>query len=340
MKVPTISDMIKDSVAKEDLSQENEEQEKGAETINIGKFLVTASLFEKFRVKPFHNSRTDGYTYPHLKMPCSDKVCIANKTTVFKLSKETSIYITDNLVGALKGKHVYHHMCDFQCTGCGRSRRSFAFLATSLDGGDWEVFKYGQLPELNIPNHDRTLDILHSEEEKDYYMKGLKCESMGLGIAAFSYYRRVIESQRDLIYDKIIEIAKEVDPQDPVIQDLEEAKNERQFKKSIGKIKASLPASLMFRSNQNPLVLLYNGVSQGMHAETDEDCLMIAHAVREVLSELAERIHRALMKNDSLHKSVGILSSATAKSRKKKSKTIEPKVEPVETENIEGDKEG
>jgi hypothetical protein len=41
-------------------------------------------------------------------------------------------------------------------------------------------------------------------------------------------------------------------------------------------------------------MLLHSALSEGLHAQTDEQCLELAQAVRVVLAELAERIGQAL----------------------------------------------
>ena len=40
--------------------------------------------------------------------------------------------------------------------------------------------------------------------EREYYFKGLRAESQSMGIAAFAYYRRVVENKKFVIFDQII----------------------------------------------------------------------------------------------------------------------------------------
>jgi len=64
---------------------------------------------------------------------------------------------------------------------------------------------------------------------------------------------------------------------------------ETQFSKAIETIKAAIPESLLI-DGHNPLTLLHDALSEGLHAQTNEDCLELATSIRVVLTELAERI--------------------------------------------------
>ena len=59
-------------------------------------------------------------------------------------------------------------------------------------------------------------------------------------------------------------------------------------------IKDAVPQSLLLRGGHNPLTLLHSALSQGLHAETDEDCLAAARTMRLMMAELAERMGQAL----------------------------------------------
>jgi hypothetical protein len=57
----------------------------------------------------------------------------------------------------------------------------------------------------------------------------------------------------------------------------------------------------------NPLILLHSALSEGLHAQTDEQCLELAQAVRVVLAELAERIGQALKDEAELNAAISRL---------------------------------
>ena len=74
-----------------------------------------------------------------------------------------------------------------------------------------------------------------------------------------------------------------------IIENLEEVKNDNQFKKIIDEFKKYFPKQLLIE-NQNPLQLLHKVLSVGIHNLTDEECLENARSIRIVLSELALRM--------------------------------------------------
>jgi hypothetical protein len=53
--------------------------------------------------------------------------------------------------------------------------------------------------------------------------------------------------------------------------------------------------------------LLHSALSEGIHAQTDEECLEIATSIRVVLSELADRISIALKDHAELKQAVSRL---------------------------------
>jgi hypothetical protein len=54
-----------------------------------------------------------------------------------------------------------------------------------------------------------------------------------------------------------------------------------------------MPQALLINGH-NPLTILHSALSDGLHAQTDEHCLELAHDVRVVLAELADRLGQAL----------------------------------------------
>ena len=101
-----------------------------------------------------------------------------------------------------------------------------------------------------------------------------------------------------------------------MVEALEAAKAETQFTTAIDKVKPAVPEALLI-SGRNPLTLLHSALSQGMHAETDEECLELASSIRILLSELAERTTAVLKDSAELDKAVSRLMAR----KNKKSQT-------------------
>jgi hypothetical protein len=91
-----------------------------------------------------------------------------------------------------------------------------------------------------------------------------------------------------------------------LIAELDGAKSEILFSKSVDHIKMALPQGLLI-NGQNPLLVLHRALSVGLHNETDEECLQAASAVRLVLSDLVEKMSVLRQDNKELHTAVSYL---------------------------------
>src|SRR5207249_2713810 len=94
--------------------------------------------------------------------------------------------------------------------------------------------------------------------------------------------------------------------EDALLADLEDAKKETRFSESIEKVKHGLPGALLI-DGENPLTLLHNALSDGVHARSDSECLELATAIRRVLAEFAERMAVVLTEDKDLKSAVNKL---------------------------------
>lgn len=156
--------------------------------------------------------------------------------------------------------------------------------------------KYGELPSFGPPTPRRVLKLLG--EHKDDFLKGRQCENQGLGKGSFTYYRNVVEKQKETLINGIINAAKILGVKPAQIAEMEAAKKEISFKKSIETIKNAIPDALLIKGH-NPLTLLHSATSEGIHPSlTDEECLKYATAIRTILVALCEKI-ATVTRNDS-----------------------------------------
>ena len=153
------------------------------------------------------------------------------------------------------------------------------------------AYKLGELPPFGPPTPSRLIKLIGPDRE--IFLKGRRCENQGLGIGAFVYYRRVIESQKNRILDEILKVAKKLNATPESISELENARTETQFSKALSSVKTAIPQSLLINGH-NPLLLLHSALSEGVHELSDEECLEIASSVRIVLVELSDRLAQAL----------------------------------------------
>jgi hypothetical protein len=189
----------------------------------------------------------------------------------------------------------------YVCKNCEGSLKEFALRLRLDDGSEGDGFKFGELPEFGPPLPPRLVTLIRPQ--RDLFAKGRRCENQGLGIASFAYYRRVIENQKGHIIDELVRACRRMNADSALIKDLMEAKKETQFDKAVGTIKHVLPIGLLIKGN-NPLTLIHNALSRGLHAQTDEECLELATSIRLVMIEFADRLGQVMREQAELDNAV------------------------------------
>jgi hypothetical protein len=196
----------------------------------------------------------------------------------------------------------------YECKNCERATKVYAVRSTiQTKDGTLGLLKFGEQPSFGPPTPARVITLVGAE--KDYYLKGRRAELQGLGIGAFAYYRRVIEKQKDKIFDEIIRVSERLNASKELLEDLAAAKKETQFSKAVEAVKHGIPQVLLL-NGQNPLTLLHSALSEGLHAQTDDECLELATSIRVVLNEFVERVATALKDEAQLNTAVNRLIKA------------------------------
>jgi hypothetical protein len=181
----------------------------------------------------------------------------------------------------------------YVCSNCRASGKTFALQVEreNVSAYDATVFKFGEDPSYGPPTPNRLLRLFGADRE--LFLKGRRCENQGLGIGAFTYYRRVVENHKDRLLDEITRVAEKVGAPATMIEALATAKSEISFAKALEAAKDAIPETLLLKGH-NPLALLHRALSGGVHEKTDEECLELAQDVRVVLAALAERLSQVL----------------------------------------------
>lgn len=200
------------------------------------------------------------------------------------------------------------YLTSYKCSNCQEVIKTFALAAKlSLDNeGGGECRKYGEWPPFGPELPSKLLKLVGSD--RDLFLKGRSCENQGHGIAAFTYYRRVVEDQKNRILSEVLKVAQLLGAAPEAISALEQAIKETQFTKALDIAKDALPQSLMI-SGYNPLTLLHGALSDGVHNHSDDECLELAGSIRLILGELSERLSIALKDEQELAKAVAKLAA-------------------------------
>lgn len=239
-------------------------------------FLETYSLYRKFRFNELP-STVDKLPAANINMPCP--ACSSNQTFVMTNKYWENFdyrnYSTQDVIVRL----VY------LCTHCQNFERYFFIKTGSDQQGSW-LMKVGQFPSWEAqesPNIEKLLG-----QHASYYKKGLICESQGYGIGAFGYYRRIVEEIIDELLSEIADLLSGVDLEKYETA-LLKTKETTVTAEKIELVKDLLPAILR-PDGMNPLAALHSALSQGLHAESDEECLELSENCREILIFLVNQV--------------------------------------------------
>ena len=224
---------------------------------------------------------------PELELHCSHGLC--NGVRFFRCTKvfsSTGTYSEDNI---LKENTLNYLYVTYQCSNCQKTIKVFALEVKLSTNEEFAGIcrKLGELPPYGSPVPPRLIKLIGPD--KDTFLKGRNCENQGFGIGAFTYYRRVVENQKNRILGEIVKVSEKIGVAPDKRDTLREAIKETQFSKALKMAKDVMPDSLLI-DGHSPMFLLHRALSRGVHELSDEECLKLASAVRLVLGELSERL--------------------------------------------------
>jgi hypothetical protein len=209
----------------------------------------------------------------------------------------TSVRLPQNLYTLLQ----------FQCRICDAKKVIAARLEYDDETKGFKALKFGEDPPFGERLPSRLISLIGPDRE--LFLKGQRCERQALGIAAYSYYRRVVENQWSRLIGSIETVALKLNASSDVLKAINWAKANWRFGDAVDSLKDAVPSQLLVKG-QNPLILLYRPLSKGLHELSDEECLTLAQSIRVVLAKLAENMAAALADDAELGAAVNKLSSA------------------------------
>jgi DNA-directed RNA polymerase subunit RPC12/RpoP len=225
----------------------------------------------------------------------------------------------------------------YACRNCASRvvRFAIAYLVEKFPSespGKAAILKVGQIPTFGPRTPARLIALIGPDRE--IFLQGRRCESRGLGIGAFAYYRRVVENQKNRIIAEIAKVAKVLGSAPEIDALFAAAAAETRFSESVAMVRDFIPQALMV-GGRNPLTLLHSALSKGLHNPemTDSHCLQLAQSIRTILAELAERASEALKSTKEIEAAISVLMSVPNGPRES------PETTPAAAGESEGSKE-
>lgn len=186
----------------------------------------------------------------------------------------------------------------FSCVSCRKAHREY-LVEQVLDDESIRIQKYGELPRSKLGRNRVLQKFL--KDDLDNYEKAIVCLSHEYGVAAFAYFRRVVENNINALLDLLQEDAQSSGSDKAILNALADLRKDTPMSEKIKIANLALPNHLK-PDGLNPLGRLYQVLSEGVHSLPEAECLQKATATSECLaflvSELASRAeHRARFKN-------------------------------------------
>lgn len=249
---------------------------------HMAEFLELWAPLRKYR-KPVADD-LGNMARPAIRMPCA--VCSTDQTFVSvgyedKYGKYTELY---QWIEHPWDAFVAHYIC----AACGKYGRLF-FLEIGGDGEHQFIRKLGQKPDWQAAIPADVASALG--DHAVLFRRGADCEASGYGVGAFAYYRRVVELVIEGLLERVASLL-DGEVRDQYLAALKRTRSIPVAEEKIALVKDLLPATLR-PQGLNPLDLLYGALSEGLHAQTDEQCLDIAATISQSLVFLVQELRRS-----------------------------------------------
>lgn len=233
-------------------------------------------LYRQLRYTGFTGMGLREYPWLNLPSPISFFCPRCRKSQLWDVGKsEGSFY------------HVQNPM--YVCRNCkDQSIRFSVEWVQARNADEASTFvKFGQLPPIEehvIPELRRRLSQ-PDEQDLNFYRKAIRCRNYDFGLAALSYLRRVLENRINDLLDLIVEMGQEHDFTTELKRELQDLKASKSFSDKVSLGVKILPESLK-PSGNNPMDLLHDLASEGIHSLSEDECLELFDRCRVVFEYL------------------------------------------------------
>jgi hypothetical protein len=237
----------------------------------VGDFIANAALYQRLDLKAYaKDAETSGpslYDITPILRYCSHEKCKEERP--FRRTVYQSGFRNEPGGTRYDGNIT---TIVYRCTHC----ESPFWCSIEVSDEEW-MRKVGQLPPYDISIAPDLQNALG--EDATLYKRAQICMSQSFGIAACSYLRRLLENQITPLLRLVYEASKE---EGEDVGELSEILDEKVAENKIRLANRVLPRSLEVPGD-NPLELIYDKLSAGLHRQSEQECMEIATEASQVL---------------------------------------------------------
>ncbi|MCB1228006.1 MAG: hypothetical protein KDK99_19530 [Verrucomicrobiales bacterium] len=215
----------------------------------------------------------------------------------------------------LRSRYYY---VSYLCTNCRIETKLFGVkVEVEIPSRSTSAYctKIYQEPSFGSPIPKRLFALI-GQDNREHFLQARRAIARSLGIGAYAYYRRIVENTKFDLISAILEVAKVTNAPTEQIELLEAAKQENQFSKAMDMLKGenTIPPVLLI-DGHNPLALLHDLLSEGIHQLGDAECLERAKEAEVILSEIAERMQIALTERKAVKAAISSIMNRKGKDK-------------------------
>ncbi len=174
----------------------------------------------------------------------------------------------------------------YQCTGCDTATWRCWVEVDSEKG--W-VRKVGQLPPWSTAIR-KDLER-HLGDATEHYKRALTCLSQGYGLGACAYMRRVLEDTIDPLLRLELDVRRAEGADAAELEEISVAIKGRTFGVKTEIAYRHAPKSIIVHGN-NPLKLIHDKLSIGVHRLPEKECVEIAATLAVALEYVVTALNR------------------------------------------------
>jgi hypothetical protein len=154
-------------------------------------------------------------------------------------------------------------------------------------------------------------------KDAELYKRALRSRNFNYGLGAVSYMRRIVENHMNEILDILTE-ADRTDIDEATRVELERLKESRNFSAKVEHAAKLLPEYLRPRGLANPLDILHELSSEGLHTLSEEECVVIFDKCQTTFEYLFQNLRPQLDQAKSYKENLRKLSEPRTPASEKK----------------------